>query len=195
MNTTIIIAIVALILAAIAISFGIIALYKANNAENGVDDLYGIADDQIEVIDKIIKMLGIRCENDKRAEIERIKRLAKEIEFDEKGEPIIPEELTKDFTPEQLAKLKSDLKFGKHLAETFAGFMQTVHEHIERENVRPAAEKPANGKKTGKTPKYDDAFKAEVCKYVEEHPEESVNSVARHFSIGKNTVKRWIAKS
>lgn len=194
MNAAIILSIAALILAAISLSFGIIALYKANNAEKGVDDLYGIADDQIEVINKIIKVLGIRCENDKRAEIERIKHLAKQIEFDEKGEPVLPEELTKDFTPEQLAKLKRDLKFGKHLAETLAGFIQTAHEHIERENVRPAAEKPANGKKTGKTPKYDDAFKAEVRKYVEEHPEDSVNSVARHFSIGKNTVKRWTAK-
>lgn len=190
MNTAILIT--AAILAVIAITFSIIALVKSVDNEKYIDDIYELAEDLDALLDKIIATIGLHTDDDD--ELREIEKLAHEIKFDENGKPVIPEELKKKLTPEQLKNIEHSLECAYRIGEKFKEFAQAIEEHIERENVRPAQENHANRKKSGKTAKYDDTFKAEVLKYAAENPDSSAYAVAKHFGISKNTVKRWTAK-
>lgn len=180
--------IIAAIIAVIAITFSAIALHKSIRNEKHIDDIYEWAEDFDGLLDKIIATIGMNNDADE------IKALAQKIEFDEKGNPIIPDELKAKLTPEQLKDVERNLRLAKRIGDIVAKFLHDASESIEVDNLPSECQKPAKTKENGQIKAYSQEFKDEVRKYAAEHAEESPYKVAKHFGISKNTVKRWMAK-
>ena len=179
--------IIAAIIAVIAITFSIIALVKVIDHEKYIDDIYEWAEDLDSLLDKIIATIGMNKDAD-------IEALARKIEFDEKGNAIIPDELKAKLTPEQLKDVERHLRLAKRIGDSVAKFLHDASEAIAPDNLPSEGQKPAKTQEKGQNKVYSPEFKDEVRKYVAEHADESPYKVAKHFGISKNSVKRWTAK-
>ena len=183
--------IIAVILAVLAITFSAIALHKSISNEKYIDDFYEWAENLDKLIDRIIETIGMK----KRDELKEIETLARKIDFDKEGNPIIPDELKAKLKPEQLQDIEKHLriakKIGDGIAEIFCGASEAHKTNNEPSNDR----KPAKSQEKRQNKVYSQEFKDEVRKYAAENPDKGVNAIAKHFGISKNSVKRWIAKS
>ena len=183
--------IIAVILAVLAITFSVIALCKSVSNEKYIDDIYEWAEQFDKLIDRIIDTIGMK----KREELKEIETLARKIDFDKEGNPIIPDELKAKLKPEQLQDIEKHLriakKIGDGIAEIFCGASEAHKTNNEPSNDR----KPAKSQEKRQNKVYSQEFKDEVRKYAAENPDKGVNAIAKHFGISKNSVKRWIAKS
>ena len=191
MTTTFIFSIIALVLAILAVTFGAIALHKSISNEKFIDDIYEWAEQFDKLIDRIIETIGMK----KRDELKEIETLARKIDFDKEGNPIIPDELKAKLKPEQLQDIEKHLriakKIGDGIAEVFCGASEAHKTNNEPSDER----KPAKPQEKRQNKVYSQEFKDEVRKYAAENPDKGVNAIAKHFGISKNSVKRWIAKS
>lgn len=181
--------IIAAIIAVIAITFSIIALVKSIDNEKHIDDIYEWDEDLDGLIDKIIATIGMNKDSDE------IKALAQKIEFDEKGNAIIPDELKAKLTPEQLKDVERHLRLAKRIGDIVAKFLHDASEMSKTNNLPSEGKKPAKTKEKGQNKAYSQEFKDEVRKYAAENTDKGVNAIAKHFGISKNSVKRWTAKS
>ena len=192
MTTTFIFSIIALVLAILAVTFGAIALHKSISNEKFIDDIYEWAENLDKLIDRIIETIGMQTSHELKKEIET---LARKIDFDKEGNPIIPDELKEKLKPEQLQDIEKHLriakKIGDGIAEIFCGASEAHKTNNEPSNDR----KPAKSQEKRQNKVYSQEFKDEVRKYAAENPDKGVNAIAKHFGISKNSVKRWIAKS
>lgn len=183
--------IIAVILAVLAITFSVIALCKSVSNEKYIDDIYEWAEQFDKLIDRIIDTIGMK----KREDMKEIEMLARKIDFDKEGNPIIPDELKEKLKPEQLKDIEKHLriakKIGDGIAEIFCGASEVHKTNNEPSNDR----KPAKSQEKRQNKVYSQEFKDEVRKYAAENPDKGVNAIAKHFGISKNSVKRWIAKS
>lgn len=183
--------IIAVILAVLAITFSVIALCKSVSNEKYIDDIYEWAEQFDKLIDRIIDTIGMK----KREDMKEIEMLARKIDFDKEGNPIIPDELKAKLKPEQLQDIEKHLriakKIGDGIAEIFCGASEVHKTNNEPSNDR----KPAKSQEKRQNKVYSQEFKDEVRKYAAENPDKGVNAIAKHFGISKNSVKRWIAKS
>lgn len=191
MATTFIFSIIALVLAILAVTFGAIALHKSISNEKYIDDIYEWAEQFDKLIDRIIETIGMKkCD-----ELKEIETLARKIDFDKEGNPIIPDELKEKLKPEQLKDIEKHLRIAKEIgdviAEVFCGASEAHNTNNEPSNDR----KPAKSQEKRQNKVYSQEFKDEVRKYAAESPDKGVNAIAKHFGISKNSVKRWIAKS
>lgn len=183
--------IIAVILAVLAITFSAIALHKSISNEKYIDDIYEWAEQFDKLIDRIIETIGMK----KRDELKEIETLARKIDFDKEGNPIIPDELKAKLKPEQLQDIEKHLRIAKKIGDGIAEIFCGASEAHKPNNEPSDERKPAKPQEKRQNKVYSPEFKDEVRKFVAENPEMGVNAVARHFGIGKNTVKRWIAKS
>lgn len=183
--------IIAVILAVLAITFSVIALCKSVSNEKYIDDIYEWAEQFDKLIDRIIDTIGMK----KREDMKEIEMLARKIDFDKEGNPIIPDELKAKLKPEQLQDIEKHLRMAKAIGDYVANFIRSASEALQPDNEPSDERKPAKPQEKRQNKVYSPEFKDEVRKFIAENPEMGVNAVARHFGIGKNTVKRWIAKS
>lgn len=192
MTTTFIFSIIALVLAILAVTFSAIALHKSISNEKYIDDIYEWAEQFDKLIDRIIETIGLQTRRD---ELKEIETLARKIDFDKEGNPIIPDELKAKLKPEQLQDIENHLriakKIGDGIAEIFCGASEAHKTNNEPSNDR----KPAKSQEKRQNKVYSQEFKDEVRKYAAENPDKGVNAIAKHFGISKNSVKRWISKS
>lgn len=183
--------IIAVILAVLAITFSAIALHKSISNEKHIDDIYEWAEQFDKLIDRIIETIGLQTRRD---ELKEIETLARKIDFDKEGNPIIPDELKAKLKPEQLQDIEKHLriakKIGDGIAEIFCGASEAHNTNNEPSNDR----KPAKSQEKRQNKVYSQEFKDEVRKYAAENHDKGVNAIAKHFGISKNSVKRWIAK-
>lgn len=191
MTTTFICSIIALVLAILAVTFGAIALHKSINNEKHIDDIYEWAEDIDKLIDRIIETIGMKT----RDELKEIETLARKIDFDKDGNPIIPDELKAKLKPEQLQDIEKHLRMAKKIGDKVANFIRSASEALKPNNEPSDERKPAKSKEKRQNKAYSQEFKDEVRKYASENPDKGVNAIAKHFGISKNSVKRWIAKS
>ena len=191
MTTTFICSIIALVLAILAVTFGAIALHKSINNEKYIDDIYEWAEDIDKLIDRIIETIGMQTRDD----MKEIETLARKIDFDKEGNPIIPDELKAKLKPEQLQDIERHLRMAKKIGDNVANFIRSASEALHPNNEPSDERKPAKSKEKRQNKAYSQEFKDEVRKYASENPDKGVNAIAKHFGISKNSVKRWIAKS
>ena len=191
MTTTLICSIIALVLAILAVTFGAIALHKSINNEKYIDDIYEWAEDIDKLIDRIIETIGMQTRDD----MKEIETLARKIDFDKEGNPIIPDELKAKLKPEQLQDIERHLRMAKKIGDNVANFIRSASEALHPNNEPSDERKPAKSKEKRQNKAYSQEFKDEVRKYASENPDKGVNAIAKHFGISKNSVKRWIAKS
>ena len=130
----------------------------------------------------------------KRDELKEIETLARKIDFDKEGNPIIPDELKAKLKPEQLKDIEKHLRIAKKIGDGIAEAFCSASEAIAPDNLPSEGQKPAKSQEKGQNKVYSPEFKDEVRKYVAEHADESPYKVAKHFGISKNSVKRWTAK-
>lgn len=182
--------IIDVILAVLAITFSAIALHKSISNEKFIDDIYEWAENLDKLIDRIIETIWMK----KRDELKEIETLARKIDFDKEGNPIIPDELKAKLKPEQLHDIEKHLRIAKEIgdviAEVFCGASEAHKTNNEQSNDR----KPAKPQEKRQNKVYSPEFKDEVRKYAAENTDKGVNAIAKHFGISKNSVKRWIAK-
>ena len=191
MTTTFICSIIALVLAILAVTFGAIALHKSINNEKYIDDIYEWAEDIDKLIDRIIETIGMQTRDD----MKEIETLARKIDFDKEGNPIIPDELKAKLKQEQLQEIEKNLRMAKKIGDNVANFIRSASEALQTNNEPYDERKPAKSKEKRQNKAYSQEFKDEVRKYASENPDKGVNAIAKHFGISKNSVKRWIAKS
>ena len=191
MTTTFICSIIALVLAILAVTFGAIALHKSINNEKYIDDIYEWAEDIDKLIDRIIETIGMRTRDD----MKEIETLARKIDFDKEGNPIIPDELKAKLKPEQLQDIERHLRMAKKIGDNVANFIRSASEALHPNNEPSDERKPAKSKEKRQNKAYSQEFKDEVRKYAAENHDKGANAIAKHFGISKNSVKRWIAKS
>ena len=191
MTTTFICSIIALVLAILAVTFGAIALHKSINNEKYIDDIYEWAEDIDKLIDRIIETIGMQTRDD----MKEIETLARKIDFDKEGNPIIPDELKAKLKPEQLQDIERHLRMAKKIGDNVANFIRSASEALHPNNEPSDERKPAKSKEKRQNKAYSQEFKDEVRKYASENPDKGVNAIAKHFGISKDSVKRWIAKS
>ena len=191
MTTTFICSIIALLLAILAVTFSAIALHKSINNEKYIDDIYEWAEDIDKLIDRIIETIGMKT----RDELKEIETLARKIDFDKEGNPIIPDELNAKLKPEQLQDIEKHLRMAKKIGDNVANFIRSASEALQPNNEPSDERKPAKSKEKRQNKAYSQEFKDEVRKYAAENHDKGVNAIAKHFGISKNSVKRWIAKS
>ena len=183
--------IIAVILAVLAITFSAIALHKSISNEKYIDDIYEWAEQFDKLIDRIIETIGMK----KRDELKEIETLARKIDFDKEGNPIIPDELKAKLKPEQLQEIEKHLRMAKKIGDKVANFIRSASEALQQNNEPSDDRKPAKSKEKRQNKAYSQEFKDEVRKYAAENHDKGVNAIAKHFGISKNSVKRWIAKS
>ena len=191
MTTAFICSIIALVLAILAVTFSAIALHKSINNEKYIDDIYEWAEQFDKLIDRIIETIGMQTRDD----MKEIETLARKIDFDKEGNPIIPDELKAKLKPEQLQELEKNLRMAKKIGDHVQNLVRRVSELIKPNNEPSDERKPAKSKEKRQNKAYSQEFKDEVRKYAAENHDKCVNAIAKHFGISKNSVKRWIAKS
>lgn len=183
--------IIAVILAVLAITFSVIALCKSVSNEKYIDDIYEWAEQFDKLIDRIVETIGLK----KRDDMKKIETLARKIDFDKEGNPIIPDELKAKLKPEQLQDIEKHLRMAKTIGDNVANFIRSASEAHKTNNEPSNDRKPAKSQEKRQNKAYSQEFKDEVRKYAAENPDKGVNAIAKHFGISKNSVKRWIAKS
>lgn len=191
MTTTFICSIIALVLAILAVTFSAIALHKSINNEKYIDDIYEWAEQFDKLIDRIIETIGMQTRDD----MKEIETLARKIDFDKEGNPIIPDELKAKLKPEQLQEIEKHLRMAKKIGEHVQNLARRAFELLHPNNEPSDDRKPAKSKEKRQNKAYSQEFKDEVRKYAAENTDKGVNAIAKHFGISKNSVKRWIAKS
>ena len=191
MTTAFICSIIALVLAILAVTFGAIALHKSINNEKYIDDIYEWAEQFDKLIDRIIETIGMQT----RDELKEIETLARKIDFDKDGNPIIPDELKAKLNPEQLQEIEKHLRMAKKIGDHVQNLARRAFEMLHPNNEPSDERKPAKSKEKRQNKAYSQDFKDEVRKYAAENHDKCVNAIAKHFGISKNSVKRWIAKS
>ena len=191
MATTFICSIIALLLAILAVTFSAIALHKSINNEKYIDDIYEWAEQFDKLIDRIIETIGMQTSDD----MKEIETLARKIDFDKEGNPIIPDELKAKLKPEQLQDIERHLRIAKKIGDNVANFIRSASQALHPNNEPSDERKPAKSKEKRQNKAYSQEFKDEVRKYAAENHDKGVNAIAKHFGISKNSVKRWIAKS
>ena len=183
--------IIAVILAVLAITFSVIALCKSVSNEKYIDDIYEWAEQFDKLIDRIIDTIGMK----KREDMKEIEMLARKIDFDKEGNPIIPDELKAKLKPEQLQEIEKHLRMAKKIGDHVQNLARRAFEMLHPNNEPSDERKPAKSKEKRQNNAYSQEFKDEVRKYAAENHDKGVNAIAKHFGISKNSVKRWIAKS
>lgn len=183
--------IIAVILAVLAITFSAIAFHKSISNEKYIDDIYEWEEQFDKLIDRIIETIGMK----KRDELKEIETLARKIDFDKEGNPIIPDELKAKLKPEQLQDIEKHLRIAKKIGDGIAEIFCGASEEHKTNNEPSDERKPAKPQEKRQNKVYSQEFKDEVRKYAAENPDKGVNAIAKHFGISKNSVKRWIAKS
>lgn len=123
MTTTFICSIIALVLAILAVTFSAIALHKSISNEKYIDDIYEWAEDIDKLIDSIIETIGMKT----RDELKEIETLARKIDFDKDGNPIIPDELKAKLKPEQLQELQKHLRMAKQIGDNVQNLARRVY--------------------------------------------------------------------
>ena len=191
MTTTFICSIIALVLAILAVTFSAIALHKSINNEKYIDDIYEWAEQFDKLIDSIIETIGMQTRDD----MKEIETLARKIDFDKEGNPIIPDELKAKLKPEQLKELEKNLRMAKKIGDHVQNLARRASELIHPNNEPSDERKPAKSKEKRQNKAYSQEFKDYVRKYAAENHDKGANAIAKHFGISKNYVKRWIAKS
>ena len=191
MTTTFICSIIAIVLAILAVTFGAIALHKSINNEKYIDDIYEWAEQFDKLIDRIIETIGMQ----KRDDMKEIETLARKIDFDKEGNPIIPDELKAKLKPEQLQEIEKHLRMAKKIGDHVQNLDRRAFELLHPNNEPSDERKPAKSKEKRQNKAYSQEFKDEVRKYAAENHDKGMNAIAKHFGISKNSVKRWIAKS
>ena len=184
-------AIIAVILAVLGITFSAIALHKSISNKKFIDDIYEWAEQFDKLIDRIIETIGMKT----RDELKEIETLARKIDFDKEGNPIIPDELKAKLKPEQLQDIEKHLRMAKKIGDNVANFIRSASEALQPNNEPSDERKPAKSKEKRQNKAYSQEFKDEVRKYAAENPDKGMNAIAKNFGISKNSVKRWIAKS
>ena len=191
MTTAFICSIIALVLAILAVTFGAIALHKSINNEKYIDDIYEWVEQFDKLIDRIIETIGMQTRDD----MKEIETLARKIDFDKDGNPIIPDELKAKLKPEQLQELEKNLRMEKKIGDHVQNLARRVYELLHPNNEPSDERKPAKSKEKRQNKAYSQEFKDEVRKYASENTDKGAKAIAKHFGISKNSVKRWIAKS
>lgn len=177
------------VVAILAITLSVIALFKSVSNEKYIDDIYKWAAERFD--NRIIETSRLK----KRDELKEIEILARKIEFDEEGNPIIPNELKAELKPEQLQEIEKHLRMAKTIGDNVANFIRSASEAHKTNNKPSNDRKPAKSQEKRQKKVYSQEFKDDVRKYAAENPDKGVNAIAKHFGISKNSVKRWVAKS